>query len=86
MTTESDTECDIDNLLENMKNDGSFDCVHSRESIKDYFKGQCDAIESITAQVHKLIICIQQARSKFIEILNHAQSFEDKPVCDKTEH
>ena len=83
------TECDIENLLDNLKKDGAFDCEHSKKSVKDYFKGQCDAIESITQQIHKLIECIQQARSKFVEILNHAQTLDElekAPCKHNTEH
>jgi len=80
------TECEIEHLLDNLKNDGAFDCEHSRASVKDYFKGQCDAIESITQQIHKLIECISLAKDNFTEIINHADSFK-KTSCDhNTEH
>lgn len=84
--SETSKECDIHNLLDNLKNDGAFDCEHSRSSVKDYFKGQCDAIESVTKQVHKLLECINIAKNEFVEILNHVESFSDNECDHKTEH
>ncbi len=84
--SEDSIECEIEDLLNNLKNDGAFDCEHSRDSVKDYFKGQCDAIESITKQVHKLLECINLAKNEFIEILKHVESFENTDCEHNTEH
>lgn len=81
-------DCNIENLYEHLKNDGAFDCEHSRQAVKQYFKGQVDSITSITKNIENLLDLIHEAQSKFIEIIKHAESFKDaeNPICEHEVH
>jgi len=84
-----ENEVEIDNLMEHLKADGAFDCEHSCESVKQYFKGQIDSITSITKNIHNLLELILETQSKFIEIVKYAESVNDakNQQCDhNTEH
>lgn len=84
-----ENEIEIHNLMEHLRSDGAFDCEHSCESVKQYFKGQVDSITSITKNIHNLLELILEAQSKFVEIIKYAESVNDaaNQVCNhKTEY